>query len=87
MEFFIYIVKNAAVLLLTVIQVAMLIRAILSWFPIDNRFVDFIYTVTEPFVAPLRLLFVKLGWFQGLPIDISFMISYLLITVVLIFLP
>ena len=87
MEFLIYIVKNAAVLLLTVIQVAMLIRAILSWFPIDNRFVDFIYAMTEPFVAPLRLLFEKLGWFQGLPVDISFMISYLLITVVLIFLP
>ncbi len=87
MELFIFVIKNAAILLLSFVQIAMLIRAILSWFPIDNRFVDFICTMTEPFIYPVRRLFEKMGWFQGLPVDVSFMVSYLLITVILIFLP
>ena len=82
-----YIIKNAAILLLSFVQIAMLIRAILSWFPIDNRFVDFVCTMTEPFIYPMRRLFEKMGWFQGLPVDVSFMASYLLITVILILLP
>ena len=87
MAIFMYIIKNAAILLLSFVQIAMLIRAILSWFPIDNRFVDFVCTMTEPFIYPIRRLFEKMGWFQGLPVDVSFMASYLLITVILILLP
>ena len=87
MAIFMYIIKNAAILLLSFVQIAMLIRAILSWFPIDNRFVDFVCTMTEPFIYPMRRLFEKMGWFQGLPVDVSFMASYLLITVILILLP
>ena len=87
METFVFVIKNAATLLLSFVQIAMLVRAILSWFPLDNRFVDFVCAVTEPFVYPIRRLFEKMGWFQGLPLDISFMVSYLLITVILILLP
>lgn len=87
MELFLVIFKNAVTLLLMFIQLTMLVRAILSWFPIDNRFVDFVYAVTEPFILPIRRLFERMGWFQGLPIDISFMVSYLLITVVVMLLP
>jgi uncharacterized protein YggT (Ycf19 family) len=65
----------------------MLARAILSWFPIDNGFVNFLHAITEPFVLPIRLLFERLNWFTGLPIDISFFVSYLLISALLIFLP
>ena len=87
MELLIFIVKHAVTLLLSFVQIAMLVRAILSWFPINNRFVDFVYSVTEPFIYPVRRLFEKMGWFQGLPVDISFMVSYLLLTVILILLP
>ena len=87
MELLLFIVRNSVTLLLSFVQIARLLRAIMSWFPIDNRFVDFLYTGTEPFVIPIRRLFEKMGWFQGLPIDVSFMISYLLLTVLLIFLP
>ena len=48
---------------------------------------DFLYSVTEPFIYPVRMLFEKMNWFSGLPIDISFLVTYMLITVVLIFLP
>ena len=79
--------RNIVVLLLLVIQTAMLIRAILSWFPMEpNKFINFIYGITEPLVAPIRALFDKMGWFRGLPIDLSFMATYLLISLLLIIL-
>ena len=79
--------KNVVIVLLTAVQFAMLARAILSWFPIDNKFVDFLHTITEPFIYPIRMLFEKMYWFVGLPIDVSFFVTYLLISVILIFLP
>ena len=79
--------RNVVVLMLSGIQLAMLVRAVLSWFPIEpNKLINFIYAITEPFVAPIRALFDKMGWFKGLPIDISFMVSYLLITILLLLL-
>ncbi len=76
------IVADVVVLLLSAVQLAMLVRAILSWFPIDsNKFVDFLYGITEPFIVPIRLLFQKMNWFQDLPIDVAFMASYLLLSV------
>jgi uncharacterized protein YggT (Ycf19 family) len=81
-------IKNLIVVLLTAVQFAMLIRAVLSWFPLDsNKFVDFIHAVTEPFVQPMRLLFEKFNWFQSLPIDVSFLASYIVISMVLMLLP
>jgi len=73
--------STVVVVLLSVVQLAMLARAILSWFPIDsNKFIDFLYGLTEPFIYPIRALFVRMNWFQNLPIDMSFMVSYLLIS-------
>ena len=86
MKIVLELVQNTAIVLLMTIQLAMVVRAILSWFPLDNGFVDFVYTVTEPFLYPVRRLFEKMGWFQGLPIDISFMVSYLLLTAILLLL-
>ena len=80
------VIKSAVSIFLMAIQLAMLARAILSWFPVDNRFVDFLHNVTEPFIYPIRRLFERFGWFQGLPIDISFMVAYLLISVITILL-
>lgn len=78
---------NVAVLFLMAVQLAMLIRAILSWFPMDsNRFTDFLFSVTEPFIYPIRSLFAKLNWFQNLPINISFMVTYLLLSVLIMLL-
>jgi len=76
------VITDVVALLLLGVQIAMMLRAILSWFPMDsNKFVDFLYAITEPFIVPIRLLFEKLGWFQNLPIDVSFMVSYLLLSV------
>lgn len=79
----VFVIKNIVILLLSAIQFAMLARAILSWFPMfENKFVDFLYAITEPFINPIRQLFVKMNWFQGLPIDISFLVTFMLISLV-----
>jgi len=80
---FVIVIKNIVILLLGAVELAMLARAILSWFPMfENGFVDFLYGITEPFIYPIRQLFIKLNWFQGLPIDISFLVSFMLISLV-----
>lgn len=87
MAFVLQIIANVVVLLLSVIQLAMLARAILSWFPLDsNRFTDFLYGITEPFIYPIRKLFERLNWFQNLPIDMSFMTAYLILFILLMIL-
>ena len=72
-----YFVARLALFCLYLIDIAMLIRAILSWFPGENdsRLLDFVYTVTEPFLIPFRLLFHKLNWFAGMPLDMSFLFA------------
>lgn len=87
MAYALEIVANVVVLLLMAVQFAMLVRAILSWFPMDsNRLTDFLYGITEPFIYPIRALFEKLNWFQSLPIDLSFMVSYILLSMVIMLL-
>ena len=82
-----HIVSTVVVLLLSAVQLAMLLRAVLSWFMMDsNRFTDFLYGITEPFIYPIRLLFERMGWFQNLPLDISFLVTYVLLSVVMFFL-
>ena len=79
--------QNTVVLILSVFQLAMLIRAIMSWFPGDsNKFEIFLYAITEPLILPVRKLFARLNGFQELPIDVSFFVTYLLLSIVLVLL-
>lgn len=88
MTFLLILIKNVVYVALSAVQFAMLARAILSWFPeMGGRLVDVLYAITEPFIYPIRRLFERMGWFQGSPIDISFSVTFLLITVVMYMLP
>ena len=83
LELILIVLRNTVVTLILALQIAMFIRAIISWFPIDeNKFTNFLYSVTEPVILPIRLLFEKLGWFQNLPIDISFFVTFLLLSLI-----
>lgn len=85
--FVLQVLSNVVVLLLSAIQLAMLVRAILSWFPMNSsKFTDFLYGITEPFIYPIRKLFAKMNWFQNSPLDVSFMVAYLLLWVLLMIL-
>ena len=77
----VYFIVLLARTVVTVLRVAMFVRAVLSWFidDEDSRLVRFLNLVTEPVIMPVRSLFERLGWFQNLPIDISFYVSYLLL--------
>ena len=87
MDIVIVLIKNIAFLFLSALQTAMFIRAILSWFMIDGgRLINFLYAITEPFIAPVRAFLVKRNWLQGSPIDFSFMITFLLLSIISIFL-
>ena len=86
MYIFFEVIRGIVVVALTIVQFAMLVRAVMSWFMAEGRFVNFLYAVTEPFIQPIRAFMVKMNWLQGSPIDFSFMITYLLISIITVFL-
>ena len=78
-----YVLMTTVRALLVVIQLLMLGRAIVSWLPIEegSPVENFLITVTEPVIAPVRSLCERFGWFEGLPIDMSFFITFILLSI------
>lgn len=80
---FLYILQMTLSTLLGALEMMMLGRAVLSWLPIDpdgplNRF---LHAMTEPIIYPVRLLLERFDLFQGLPIDMSFFFTFILISI------
>ena len=75
---------NTATALLSALEICMLIRAVLSWFPLqeDNPIGRFVCMVTEPLIAPIRALFDRTGLFRNFPLDMSFFVAFLLLSAV-----
>jgi YggT family protein len=78
----IYMVARLVSALVVLLQIAMFVRAILSWIPGagDSAVGDFLAMVTEPVIAPIRALADRFGWFRNSPLDFSFIIAYLLLS-------
>lgn len=88
MLYVVNLIKNIALALLSVLDIAMFGRAILSWIdPMsDGPLASFLYAITEPIILPFRKLFEKMNWFVGVPIDMAFffaMISIIILQTVL----
>ncbi len=82
MEIFFTLTVLTIRLLLSAVTLAMFVRAILSFFPIEEGAVHgFLAVVTEPFILPIRILFDKLNIAVGIPLDIPFFVSYLILTI------
>ncbi len=83
MDTVVYIIKQTAVALLGVLDFAMLLRAIMSWFDQlgESKLSMFLFAITEPIILPVRRLCEKMNWFQGTPLDMPFMITLILILV------
>ncbi len=83
-----YVISATVRYLITVIQFLMFARAILSWLPIDDDspVVNFLYAVTEPVIMPVRAVIERFGWFEGMPIDMSFFITFVLLSILEMFL-
>ena len=83
MLYVVNIIKNITLALLSVLDLAMLGRAILSWIdPMsDGPLASFLYTITEPIILPFRKLFEKMNWFVGVPIDMAFFFAMISIMI------
>jgi YggT family protein len=70
---------RAIVILCYVLIVAIIIRSLLSWFPVnrDNFLVNLVQTITEPILAPLRRIIPRLDM-----IDLSPMVAIILLYVI-----
>ncbi len=79
----VYILTSTIRFVIVVIEFLMMGRAILSWIPMDddNPVEEFLYTVTEPVIMPVRAVLDYFGWFQSLPIDMSFLITFILLSI------
>jgi YggT family protein len=66
-------------LLLKVLWFALLIRVILSWFPVDpsNPIVRVLWEITEPILAPLRRVIPRIGMFDLSPLAAFLLIGFL----------
>ena len=63
-----------------VLSLAIIARALLSWFPNVNPYnpvVEFLITVTEPILAPIRSVMPRIGF-----IDLTPMIAIILLNVI-----
>ena len=80
------ILGSICVALVDIIMWAMLIRAVMSLFTDDGVIWSFVYSITEPIVIPVRKLLEKFNVASSMPIDISFTITYLLLSVLSTFL-
>jgi len=87
LEDILYVASTVVQLALTVIDIAMFLRMIFSWFPMEpNNFIEFLYTVTEPLIYPFRALFNRLNWFQDSPLDVPFFATAVVIGILQILL-
>jgi YggT family protein len=66
-------------LLLSVLHFAILVRVILSWFPINpaNPMVRTLFEITEPVLAPFRRVIPRLGMFDLAPLAALLVIGFL----------
>lgn len=88
MSYLLLLIKTVIRCMVYAEQICLIIRAVMSWFPgiDDGAFGDFIFAVTEPLVAFVRSIVLKVRFFRDLPIDISLFLSCVLLSILLTFL-
>lgn len=84
MELFIELIRAVADGLITLLQIAMLVRAVVSWFPGgEDSVIGYVaYTISEPVVLPVRKFLEKFESIRNFPIDMSFFVTFLLVSMV-----
>lgn len=65
---------------LSAAELLILLRCILSWIPgLHNRFVQIVYNLADPVLAPVQKLISKLMGGRSIMIDLSPIVVYLMI--------
>lgn len=76
-------VRNTVTAIFEILDLAMLLRALLSWIAGPESLVmDFLFAITEPLITPVRMVCDRFGWFESIPIDMPFIISIFLLALV-----
>ncbi len=84
MIFLLRLLSNIVMAITRVYEFLLVARAISSWLPVDfsNPIVNFLYTVTEPLLAPVRNLLFKIPFFRNCPIDFSMIVLFMIFEVI-----
>lgn len=86
---FIYVFTSFVSLFLMVLEMLMIVRMLLSWFPVDDDspILNFVFAMTEPLILPVRIVLERSSTVQALPIDLSFFVAFLLLGIIQTALP
>ena len=89
MEAVLYILARTVQLFLSAVSSCMFFTVILQFFvnTETNRAFRIFNTVSEVFVFPFRVILAKLNLFQGVPIDMPFLVAYISISLISMILP
>ena len=81
MTYLYYIFRSVAVSLTSVLELMMLVRAVMSWFPQTQggRLHQALVFFTEPIIMPFRALLSRIPALRGFPLDISFLLAYMVL--------
>ena len=79
-----YTVRYFLLVFIRVFQWVMVATAIVSWIPSlrDSKIGYFLYSCTEPIIRPVRDLIYRIPGADNLPIDLSFLAVYILLSVI-----
>lgn len=76
----IWTIRLILVLIVQILDWAIFIRCILSFFPdFNNRFTYLVYVVTEPILTPCRKLLERLEFTRTLPFDFAPLLAFLIL--------
>ena len=78
-----FMLTDLTFMLLSALDLAMLLRAIMSWVdPMgESGFRNFLVALTEPVILPFRVLCAKMHWFEGTPLDVPFLMTVLVLMI------
>lgn len=84
MQMVVMILQYLVLAIIRVYELLLIARVLISWLPLDasNPIVNFLYTVTEPLMAPVRNLLFRIPALQNLPIDFSPIVVFLVLDLV-----
>jgi YggT family protein len=75
----VYYLLTFANLLLQVLSLAILVRVLLSWFPVDpsNPIIRILYEITEPVLLPFRRVIPRIGMLDLSPLAALLVIQFI----------
>ncbi len=78
-------VRRVCMAVLNLLQLAMLVRAVMSWIPQlrGSQLQEILYQITEPIIMPFRRLLSKIPALQGFPLDLSFLLAWIALDVLM----